>query len=747
MTGFLTPTEHLDSGLEVVKLLLARHIAATWPRLVNAAGALTDLFVSIPEVRCALFPERFPPDASSVGLPSVEAVDELLTAAGLRLGERVADSAIDLPIENVRALVGLEPVELLALLTVVAIQIDPTTARLATHAWSDFTMKQPTLGFVAELCARTPNELARVLAVADGSHALRRLRLLETSKSDRWRDDTPAGSLGLRVPDRVVAYLRGEPAPLQPDVLPGALDGGADAWLRLSGPLDPSLSTIAAVVEPFHGALRLAHRGRQRHVGGGRAPVLGELVPVVVLTGPSPDDALDLCRVAFGGSRAVLEVDLTAAHRQSPLTDLRADKLLGLAFREALLIGAQPLLQLRDLLADAAAAGPILSALRRIAPVWREELVLHTTDISRSMSVLLGPVATLPLLPAPPAARLAVWRAALGDAALARDDVSRIVDELAHRHALPGRAIRDTVAEAQFQATMRRALSPRASADLLAGDVAHALRGQVQHRLGAVAEPFSTQLGWADFQAPEELRDQLGEVISWARHHRRVHEDWGFGRISGYGRGLTVLLAGPPGTGKTFAAALIAKDLGAELYRVDLSRMVDKYIGETEKNLARLFDEAERSGAIILFDEADSLFAKRTQVTSSNDRYANLEVNYLLQRMEHFEGTTILTTNFAENLDEAFKRRIKFRLTFAMPSPAERAILWRGMLPSEAPIAGRIDFDRLAQRFELAPAYIKSCVVRAAFRAAQLERPIDDELLFAAARAEYRELGRIVRED
>jgi SpoVK/Ycf46/Vps4 family AAA+-type ATPase len=190
-------------------------------------------------------------------------------------------------------------------------------------------------------------------------------------------------------------------------------------------------------------------------------------------------------------------------------------------------------------------------------------------------------------------------------------------------------------------------------------------------------------------------------------------------------------------------AALIAKQLGLDLYLVDLSRVVDKYVGETEKNLARLFDEASQVPVVLLFDEADSLFAARTKVESSNDRYANLEVNFLLQRMERFEGISILTSNMAASIDPAFRRRLRFRLHFELPDCADRERMWRGMIPPTCQVEADIDWGALAQRWEISGAAIRNAALRAAFLAAARGIAINEELLLTATRSELEEMGRL----
>jgi SpoVK/Ycf46/Vps4 family AAA+-type ATPase len=238
--------------------------------------------------------------------------------------------------------------------------------------------------------------------------------------------------------------------------------------------------------------------------------------------------------------------------------------------------------------------------------------------------------------------------------------------------------------------------------------------------------------------------DAVREVLRFARYKPVLLEEWGFAAKLPYGRGVSAILSGPPGTGKTMVCQLLAHELGYDLYRIDLSQVVNKYIGETEKNLARIFEEAETSHAVLFFDEADSLFAKRTNVTSANDRYANLEVNYLLQRMETFDGVTLLATNLDQGIDEAFRRRVRFSIAFELPEAPERAKLWRSMFPAKAPLAPNIDWESLARQFEMAGGYIKKAVLRASLSAAEGNRAVTNADLLEAARLEYREMGRII---
>ena len=207
-------------------------------------------------------------------------------------------------------------------------------------------------------------------------------------------------------------------------------------------------------------------------------------------------------------------------------------------------------------------------------------------------------------------------------------------------------------------------------------------------RLGQYARRVTRLASWSSVVFPPDILDSLRELVARVRHGRTVYEAWGMSQVMATSRGLTALFQGPPGTGKTLVAGVIARELGLDLYQVDLSKVMSKWIGETERNLSAIFDAAEDGQVVLLFDEADSLFAKRTEVRSSNDRYANLEVNYLLQRIDSFEGIAILTTNSGTSIDQAFKRRLSFRLSFPFPDEETRELLWRAHLPPALPIPG-----------------------------------------------------------
>jgi len=319
-------------------------------------------------------------------------------------------------------------------------------------------------------------------------------------------------------------------------------------------------------------------------------------------------------------------------------------------------------------------------------------------------------------LPSPAEAR-ELWRAAVAD-----DDA---VDELSQHFRLSAAAI-DAVG---------RELA--ATGD---NDLRRLCRERARVPLDGLAERVDTLATWDDLVLPDGHKRLLREIVLHVRHRTQVYERWGFAERTSRGLGVTALFAGESGTGKTLAAEVLARELDLDLYRIDLAATVSKYIGETEKNLRRVFDAAEASGAVLLFDEADALFGKRGEVKDGHDRYANLEVAYLLQRMESYRGLAILTTNLRANVDRAFLRRLRFVVQFPFPDAAHRAEIWRRTLPAQAPLDG-IDVDALA-KLNVSGGSIRSIALAAAFAAAEDESALTPAHVLHAARVEYAKADR-----
>jgi AAA+ superfamily predicted ATPase len=291
-------------------------------------------------------------------------------------------------------------------------------------------------------------------------------------------------------------------------------------------------------------------------------------------------------------------------------------------------------------------------------------------------------------------------------------------------------------------AMLNRAEGPTDQA--IAAQLWETCRSQARSRLDDLAQRIETTATWDDLVLPEFQKQILRDIVVNVRQRAQVHDRWGFAAKSSRGLGISALFSGASGTGKTLAAEIMANVLRLDLYRIDLSQVVSKYIGETEKNLRRVFDAAETAGAVLLFDEADALFGKRSEVKDSHDRYANIEVSYLLQRMESYGGLAILTTNMKQALDPAFMRRIRFVVQFPFPDFAERAEIWKRVFPALTPTA-ELDVARLA-KLNVSGGNIRNIALGAAFVAADEKRPVTMAHLLRAARAEYAKLERPLTE-
>jgi len=309
--------------------------------------------------------------------------------------------------------------------------------------------------------------------------------------------------------------------------------------------------------------------------------------------------------------------------------------------------------------------------------------------------------------------------------------------ELAGRYVIGPGAIAEVAREAREFAAARGGPVDRVVLE-------EAVSRRLSIRLGAFGTIINRKARFEEMVLHEEVVESLHDMIAMVRKRSQILESWGYQRHLGISRGVSALFSGEPGTGKTMAASVVASELGLELIRIDLAQVVSKWVGETEKNLAKIFDEAQDANAMLLFDEADALFGKRTEVKSAQDRYANLEVNYILQRMESFDGVSVLTTNFESSIDQALQRRLNFRIRFPEPEAAERELLWQKLLPPGTGLHDHAPFASLAERFEMTGGYIKNAIVRAAVIAARDGRELTADDLWTGAHNEYAEMGKVL---
>lgn len=313
------------------------------------------------------------------------------------------------------------------------------------------------------------------------------------------------------------------------------------------------------------------------------------------------------------------------------------------------------------------------------------------------------------------------------------------VKELSGKYNLTGGQIKEAVSTASTFALWR---SPD-DVKITGEDLIDACHLHSNQRLNDLAKRIKPRYTWNDIILPQEKISLLKEISSMVKYKHVVYEEWGFGGKLALGKGISALFHGEPGTGKTMACDIIAKELEMDLYKIDISTIISKYIGETEKNLNKIFTEAESSNAILFFDEADSIFGKRTEVKDSHDRYSNIEVSYLLQKIDEYNGIVVMATNYAQNIDEAFERRLHFSINFPFPDEESRLRIWKNIFPKAMPLGDDVDLELLAKKMEIAGGNIKNIALCAAFYAAENDKMVRMEHVTRACKREYDKMGRL----
>lgn len=411
------------------------------------------------------------------------------------------------------------------------------------------------------------------------------------------------------------------------------------------------------------------------------------------------------------------------------------DSSLRVVFREAWLRNAIVLLEEYETIRDS--AHPLLyrQLLRQVAEFDGPVILSGTQPWIPHEDAPIG-IATISFDIPAVSRRLDCWQSSLQQHDIGLDDET--LRALATRFQLTS----SQIAAATGSAIQQARWANNAHASLTSADLFEAARRQTRSTLAKLATHIESTRQWKDLILPDEAIGQLRDICAQFTHRQQVLEEWGFGRKLSYGTGITALFAGPSGTGKTMAAEVVANELGLDLYKIDLAAVVSKYIGETEKNLEKIFTAAEQANAILFFDEADALFGKRSEVKDSHDRYANLEISYLLQKMEQYEGIAILATNLRQNLDEAFVRRLAFIVHFPFPDETMRRLIWAGIWPTLVPLAEDVDLDALAKQLKLSGGNIKNIALSAAFLAASDGQAVAREHIHQAAQRELQKLGK-----
>ncbi len=734
--AYADSTDHLLEELDRIDLLLRRHLEAWWARREGQVDEFRGLYVSDEEVdRLLATPEAVDAGAGhsqdsqgdrATDHHAVEDTRARTTTDAISTRIDRLDERIDRRVERSRSQdnpprlatlaerFDLDRIERDALLLALASDLDRKYEKIYGYLQDDVTRTRPSVGL-----------LARVLAAG----AIDRLAA---------RDPFERGST--LVDERLIAFDEGETALARPVRVPERVG----RYLRDDDTLPASLVEDATVLAPKEGTDSLAFDDDRRDELAGVVEWLSD-----------PDRHSALCSfVGPDEATAVAAATAVSADLGRSLLCVDATTLAGRG-NEIALADLRREVGLRDVAVHVENLGALTSDSPGESHEGENgESVVGTTDPVDELVVALdaipgdvfvtGDATVTPRLeprlddhtirtvdfPRPSVARRRrLW-----------EDVENLpVDAdpkaLASTFRLTRGQIADSVATA-------RTLS---DGDLTAEAISEACRQHSTHGLSELAREIDPAYDWAAIVLPDDTRAHLQEVAAHVRHRGTVFEEWGFEDKYSLGNGVNVLFTGPSGTGKTMAAEVIANDVGLPLYKLDLSSVMSKYIGETEKNLRRVFDAAERANAILFFDEADALFGERSEVSDSHDRYANVEVDYLLQRMEDHDGSVILASNLEENIDEAFVRRINLSVDFPLPDRDARKEIWQGVFPEETPVES-LDVDFLSG-FELAGGNIKNVATTAAFMAAEAGEAVSMAHVVPALRREFQKTGRLYDRD
>lgn len=642
---------------------------------------------------------------------------------------------------------SLNRLEMDTILICAASELDPKYERLYGYLQDDLTRKYPSVGLVQELLCGTVEDMIASRKFFLPTATLLQKEILEFAAD---RDDLPKIATALKLKPNFLSYIMGEDDGCGED-----RSGELSECTRIAN--EDSASRESNSEEPECKA-DIDCRGdldcRESEFGVGenrpclvesiRIPekirsnvenLIGHLVSeggrgLCILQGPYGSGKKEVAKAICDSiGIGIITIDLSPLASDS--TDI-AD-LLSWPLQKAVLDSRAVYITGLDLLpANDPRTQQIKAGLEKAISSFSGFVILSclssielARDIQRNAFTIVMPVPELP-------DRKSMWLQELGGRLEAKD-----IDELASKFVFTSGQIRDAVLAARNIAVLE-------GRDCLGKDhIYQGSREQASRKLSALSTKIDTGMSSAELVLPEDKMAQLSDIKSFIRNKGAVYYDWGFGRKLSLGKGMNILFSGSSGTGKTLAAGILARDLGLEIYKVDLSTVVSKYIGETEKNINKIFAEAREINAILFFDEADAIFGKRSEVKDSHDRYANIEVSYLLQKMEEHEGIVIMATNLSNNIDDAFVRRMHFIVEFPFPDEAGRLRIWKSLLPSEAPLSEDVDFQFLASHFKLAGGNIKNILMAAAFMAAESTGFINMEHIIKATVNEYKKVGLI----
>jgi len=713
---------HLLDELRWLNRLLAAHVMRLrrvdfYDRVKN----FRDLFIADDEIDELLAAGIFETDNARGDDDQAKLMAKLLAKAQTLRQEidrrlhQTLEQNIHLPLVELAGSFHLSEFEQRAMVICIAPQIDARYEKLYAYLQNDITKKFPSVDLILSLLAFQTEERLRLMPYFSFAAPLRYYGLLESQEN---QSGASAAQHLLCADTRIVQYVLGHQS-VDSRVMPDVRFFSPLPWDEVVAPQD------------LQNCLRkLLEKAPTNNAAG--------QYPIFYFSGRSGVGKKTLARALCGELRVPLAVvDGRSLLRSTENFSEKARLIL----REGLL---QPCGIYFDHIEKLESAeGESATHFTALAQEIRELGWLTFLGSENPLPPELLDLAPIYAVNVPPpdfAEQRALWEIHLnGELA---DGGSPKLDDLIARFDLTGGQISRAVRRAQQTALVRDPENPKVKLD----DLFSSSRIQSQPKLSALARKITPKYRWNDLVLPEDQIAQLREIAKQVQYRQTVMAAWGFENKLSLGHGINALFAGPSGTGKTMAAEVITNDLGLDLFKIDLSAVVSKYIGETEKNLNRIFTEAEHSNAILFFDEAEALFGKRSEVRDSHDRYANIEIAYLLQKMEEYEGITILATNLRQNLDDAFTRRIRFIIEFPFPNEDYRRRIWQGIWPKATPVAPEMDLNFMARQFKLSGGNIRNVALAAAFLAAENGQIVTMKHLMQATRREFQKMGKVVSE-
>lgn len=700
---------HLLAELKLLDLLIARRIQFFRLETAELESRVPPAHVYITDQEVDWLLQRQAGYAGSN--ESIEQLDnaieqqEAAIAAGIAACER---AGVFLPLLRLSQLFDLSWLEFQILMLCLAPELRRKYDRIYAYLQDDITRKRPSLDLALDMFIDSEAERWDARSRLGDGCVLFLHKLIHTVDDAHSPSGSSALATLLRLDPRILQFILGDEgydkriSPLLRQV-----PATQTAWVD-----EPQLERLQQLIKGVIGGS--ASKSLLLHLHGAE-------------DGGRRDLALALCQTLGSNLLAVDGRALLAMEGN-------IDQLAVLLARESLLTASPLLIEhidgwLRDESSMQSRLSALLAALDTYCPFAFTAAAKPWPAVPVSSPMIMN----IAVAATDAARREHMWQQALGG--LRFKSPAEDVLRLAQQFQLGSRQIENVAGQLRLQAYGDRVLPLSA--------LATACREASQHGLSDLSVNVKASYHWDDLVLPAELKQQLKDICSQVRFRNQVFDDWGFAQKLPYGRGLSAMFSGNPGTGKTMAAQVIARELQLELFKIDLSGVVSKYIGETEKNLNRVFAEAQASNAILFFDECDALFGKRTEVSDAHDRYANIEVSYLLQKMEEYDGIVILATNFRNNVDDAFTRRIRFILEFPFPDADSRCEIWRRGIPAATPIAGELDFAWLADRIRVAGGSIKNIILNAAFSAAQQQQALGMPHLLDSCRLEFQKIGKL----